>query len=130
MAYGNPAYQSYLATQVQTAPADKLILMLYDGALRFIGGAVKAMEGKQAAEAHSQLMRAQEIIAELMASLNMEAGEIAGNLLLLYEYLYRRLVEANVSKDPETALEVRNLLLSLREAWVQASVLIREGTGS
>lgn len=127
---GHTGYRAYLQNQIQTAPPDKLVVMLYDGALRFIAGAVQAMEVQQKSEAHNRLVRAQAIIAELMTTLNMEAGEIAGNLLLLYEYLYRRLIEANISKEPEAAQEVMGLLVSLREAWIQASVLIREGTGS
>jgi flagellar secretion chaperone FliS len=116
------AYHVYSQTQAQTAAPGELIVMLYRGGARFVAGAVEAMQTRDIEAAHNYLVRAQAIIAELLESLDVErGGEIARNLMRIYEYMNFRLVEANLRKDAEPAREVERLLRELLPAWEQAA---------
>lgn len=118
----NP-YQQYRQTQVQTAPPEQLVLMLYDGAIRFLEQSRTLMrEGKDAGE---HLGRAQDILIELMGALNMQAGPIAENLYRLYEYYLTRLVKAYAARDLEVVQEVIQHLRELREAWAAGAAQYR-----
>ncbi len=97
----------YMEMQVQTAPAENLVLMLYDGALRFARQAqVDLTEGRMQ-DAHNDLTRAQDILGELMSSLNMDAGDIAQNLFKLYEFIQYRLIVANVRAVSWAEMEMK-----------------------
>lgn len=126
MAVPNP-YQQYKHQQVNTASQEKLLLMLFDGAIRFCRLAANALQEKREDIAHINLVKVQNIIEELISSLNYEY-EIAHSLFSLYDYLYRRLVEANIKKDPAIIDEVMPFLTELRETWAEAAVKAREGT--
>lgn len=119
MAAANP-YEQYRATQVQTASQRTLIIMLYDGAIRFSRQAQAAMAARDFEAVNTALLRAQDIVTELALTLDHGAGEIAANLFRIYEYVHRRLVEANVHKDAAPIDEVLRLLSMLREAWAEA----------
>lgn len=123
------AYQfdRYRQVGVETASPIGLVIMLYRGAIRFLTEAEEAMAARDIPEAHRCLVRSQEIIAELMGSLNLDAGEIAINLSRLYDYMQQRLIEANLRKDPAAAMEVRCLLIELLGAWeaIAAQELVR-----
>ena len=96
----NP-YQQYRATKVETAGSVDLVVMLYQGAVKFIRLGIEAMEREDPQTAHTNLVRAQDIVVELLGSLNHEAGgQIADQLASVYDYCFRRLVTANVKKDP------------------------------
>jgi flagellar secretion chaperone FliS len=115
------AYQVYRQTQTQTAAPGELVLMLYRGALRFVTSAIDAIENKDIAAAHNGLVKAQAIIAELNETLDLErGGEVATNLRRIYQYMYRRLVEANVRKDVQPAREIQGLLREMLPAWEAA----------
>lgn len=120
----NPYAQSakqYQKQQVETASPEELLILMYDGAIRFLNVARKAMEEKNIEKSHNNLIRAQHIITELMASLDMEiGGEVAQNLFRLYDYLHYRLVQANIKKDTAMIDEVLSHLRSLKETWEQA----------
>lgn len=118
---GAKAYQVYQQNQVFTASQEKLVTMLYDGALRFINLAKQGIEEKNLEKANENFIKAQRILAELMGNLDRSVGEVAENLFSLYEYMHRRLVEANVKKDGKIAQEVYELLKDLRDTWVQAT---------
>lgn len=120
MAVLNP-YQQYRQQQVYTSSQDRLIVMLYDGAIRFCGQAVLALEKGRSEEAHNFLLKAQNIIQEFMITLNMDY-EVSHSLYYLYEYLYRRLVEANIKKDPAIIEEVMEFLTDLRKTWAEAII--------
>ena len=115
----NP-YQQYQEAQLETASQGKLLLMLYDGAIRFLTQAHAALVEKRWADAHTYLLKAEDIVTELMACLKLDAGEIAVNLFRLYEYFNWRLIQANVKRDPAMVLEVQTRLRELREAWAEA----------
>ncbi|GEM_PF-294063 len=127
----NP-YAQYQKTQVETADQGKLLLMLYEGALRFLGRSRKSLQEGDVEGANSSLVRTQEIVVELMSSLDMEAGgEMAVSLFRIYEYMHYLLVQANVRKEEEPLQQVEKMLLELRDAWrealgVGASVKSRE----
>ena len=112
----NP-YERYLQTQIQTASPLDLIIMMYDGAIRFINQAKKALADKEFIPANKAMQRAQDIIDELNISLNPEAGEIATNLRNLYVFINQRLIQANVKKDEKILDEVLQLLTTLRSSW-------------
>ncbi len=114
-------YQQYQEMDVQTADRGELVVMLYQGAIKFLGRAVLAIEEGRVEEAHGNIVRGQDIIAELMASLNLETGELAYNLFRIYEFMHYRLVQANIRKDPEPVEDVLGLLRDLLPAWQQAA---------
>ncbi|ADL11807.1 flagellar export chaperone FliS [Acetohalobium arabaticum] len=123
----NNPYQKYKNTQVETASQEKLLLMLYDGAIKFLKQAIKGVEENDYEAANNYLVRTQDIIHELMATLDMEkGGEIARNLESLYDYMNRRLIEANVNKDIEPMEEVRDMLAELRETWQEAIKKVKQ----
>jgi flagellar secretion chaperone FliS len=112
--------QSYRETQIKTANQGRLIVMLYDAALRSITRGAEALgrgvRGYEAANA--AILRAQDVVGELTVSLDLErGGEIARNLLGLYTFVNRQLMEANLRKDGAPLEVARKLLAELREAW-------------
>jgi flagellar protein FliS len=115
------AYRSVAAhSGVDAADPHRLIVMLMDGALERIGAARGAMEHGQLDTRNHLIHRAVEIVQELHASLNMEAGgELAVNMADLYDYSSRQLVRANLENRPELLEEVANLLRQIRSAWIQ-----------
>jgi flagellar protein FliS len=122
----NP-YQQYKATKVQTAGKVDLVVMLYQGAVRFIRLGIEAMERSDKHAAHESLVRAQDIIVELLGSLNREeGGQIATQLSGLYDYCFRRLIHANVKKDASAAREVLRIMRELGTAWQQIAVQQRQ----
>ena len=126
MGWLNNSYRAYMQSQVMTAPKEKLVIMMYDGILRFARGAKEACLRNDIEEANRSLIKAQSIVGELMGSLNFEAGEIAKSLFLLYDYMHRRLIEANVKKDPEIIEEVCGMAAELKEAWQQSLKALKE----
>ena len=98
--------------------------MLYRGAVRFVAKGIVALETQDIEGSQINLMRAQEIIAELLGSLDLVGGgQIADQLLGIYEYLNRRLIAANRTKDPAPAREVERFLRELLPAWEEAARL-------
>lgn len=113
--------QQYQRTAVETGSRGQLVVMLYQGALRFLARARGHFETRNLEGINNNIIRAQEIVAELLSSLDRDTGgEIADSLAALYNYMYRRLVEANLTKDPEPVEEVAQLLRTLLPAWEQA----------
>jgi len=124
----NQALSAYRETRVRTASQGTLIIMLYDEAIKQIGAAVSLFEETNIKEpsrierANNHIVKSQEIITELMASLDMQAGgEIAKNLLALYTYFNQQLLEGNIEKKSGKLLFVRNMMDQLRSAWVEVA---------
>ncbi|AZO95880.1 flagellar export chaperone FliS [Halocella sp. SP3-1] len=112
------AYQQYKDIQIKTANQGKLLLMLYQGCIKFLGLAIRCINDKDFEGANNYLQRARKVINELMSSLNMQqGGEIAENLAMLYEYMNHQLIQANIHKDTEKIKFVKKLLLQLLRAW-------------
>jgi len=120
MSINNP-YKSYQQNQVQTLSQEKLVLMLYDGALSFCYQGLAAMEQKDYTAVSNNLGRAEDILSELMTTLNRDVGDVAENLYKLYEFMHRHLVQANVKKSASMIDEVINLLQQLRDTWEEAT---------
>ena len=101
-----------------------LTLMLYNGLVKFIMRAIDAVEKGKIEVAHNNILRAQDIIQEFMITLDKKYT-VAASLELIYEYMYRRMVEANARKDAAILGEVLNLATQLRDVWEQAMKLAR-----
>ncbi len=123
------AAEAYKRQQVLTATPEALTLMLYNGALRFMTEGREAIERKDYEEANTALQKAQNIITEFRVTLNMEY-EIAHQLLPLYNYVYDRLVEANMKSDVALLDEAKSIITELRDAWAQAMKKARAEKGA
>ncbi len=119
----NP-YQQYQQNSIKSAGKDQLTLMLYDGAAKFIKQGIKGIEEKDIQLAHYSIVKAQEIIAHLDDTLDKQY-ELSGSLALLYDYISRRLIEANMKKDRDILGEVLDLTSQLRDTWNEALKLSR-----
>ena len=113
---------AYRVAAVNTSSAENLVVMLYDGAIRFLGIAIKAFDREDPLDfnftIHENITRTQAIIRELNRSLDPEkAGELGDHLVSLYDYFDSRLQEANVQKNKEIIEEIRTRLTELRDAW-------------
>ena len=113
--YARP--QAYREASVMTASPEQLVVMLYDGAGRFLRQASDAMDGATWLQASEKLSRAEAIIDELLATLDMGAGEIAERLQAIYVFCKTRLIEARLERDPGRVAQVARLLSELRDAW-------------
>jgi flagellar protein FliS len=108
----------YRHAQVETASPAQLLVMLYDGAIRFLNVALEKMASGEIEPRHTNLIKAQKIITELLGSLNMkDGGEVSANLQRLYTYMLQKLVEANMRDQPKPIEEVVGMLRELRESW-------------
>ncbi|MDR3205295.1 MAG: flagellar export chaperone FliS [Deltaproteobacteria bacterium] len=114
-AYGSEIYKQ---TQVTTVDKGRLIIILYEGAIRFIREAIKAQENGDIPLKASSINRALDIIAELNQSLNMqEGGDIAVNLRRIYKFWNDHLLKAKVSRDGQGLSDVESMMISLAQAW-------------
>ncbi len=114
--------QSYQHHAVLTAPPEQLVVMLYDGALRFLRQAVAAFGLGEFERAGRSLNRAEAIIDELLVTLDHErGGEIAGALRDLYLFCRRHLTEARLQRDADKVGQVAGLLAELRESWAHVA---------
>jgi flagellar protein FliS len=109
---------AYQETAVATQSRGRLIVMLYDGAAKFMKLAIRELEAGNYAAKGQYINRAQDIINELNAVLDMEAGgEISQNLRKLYLFMNRRLSEANTKRDPQMIREIIALVEELNQSW-------------
>ncbi len=120
----NDPVQTYKEIQIKTANQIKLIVMLYDGTIRHINLALDSFADKHRKfdRINSHLVAAQDIISELMASLDFEkGGAVAKNLFSIYTYMNHQLMDGNIRKDDAPVREVKKLLTDLRDAWEEIS---------
>ena len=110
---------AYKQQQILTATPEQLILMLYNGCIKFINESVKAIEEKDIQKAHNSCIRAQDIVTELMASLDMNYP-IAKEMAALYEYANHELVMANMKKEASHLENAKMVITNIREGWVEA----------
>jgi flagellar protein FliS len=110
--------EAYQQTAIGTQSKGRLIVMLYDGTIKFLKLAIKELEAQNYAAKGQYINRALDIINELNAVLDTDAGgEIANNLRRLYLFMSRRLGEANAKRDPQMIREVITLLEELNQSW-------------
>ncbi|MBM4416703.1 MAG: flagellar export chaperone FliS [Chloroflexi bacterium] len=112
--------KSYQRLQTQTSSPAQLVVLLYTGAIRFLTVARQKLEAGDIESAHRSLLRGQEIVLELMVSVDTSVGPVAQNLFDLYEFIHRHLIQANIKKDSAMILDVEVLLRELLPAWEQA----------
>lgn len=124
MGINNP-YKTYENNSVTTASPGELTLMLYNGCLKFTASAKKAISDKNFELKNINIQKAQKIIHELMITLNMDY-EVSKNMMSLYEYIDRRLVDANINNDITNLEEVESLVLEFRDTWKQVIQLNRQ----
>ncbi len=114
---------AYKETTIKTASQGKIIIMLYDEAVRQLDISVSMLEDENSKEfdkVNNAILRAQDMITELMVSLDFEkGGEIAQGLFSLYMFFNRQMMEANMKKDVASLKWVRGQIAELREAWIQ-----------
>jgi flagellar secretion chaperone FliS len=116
-AYGANPRNAYRESAVLTASPEQLVVMLYDGARRFLHQAATAMRGGDVEISHFKLRRAESIISHLRDTLDMEQGEVPVRLQAIYLFCNRHLGQARIKRDPAMIEEVSKLLGELREAW-------------
>lgn len=124
MALNNP-YQSYKQNSLNTASPGELTLKLYNGCLKFITLAKKAIQDGNVEAKNTNLIKAQNIIHEFMVTLNMNVN-VSKDLLVMYDYLHRRLVEANIKSDLAILEEVEGFVTDFRDTWKEAIQLNRQ----
>jgi flagellar secretion chaperone FliS len=115
--YASP--QAYRDSAVLTASPEQLVVMLYDGAVRFLRQAEVAMKEGALLHSFEKLSRGEAIIDELLATLNMDVGEMSERLQAIYVFLKKTLIEGRIQRNPEKIAQVVALLVSLREAWAK-----------
>lgn len=117
------AFESYRNNSVEMQSQGKLVHMLYEGVVRFCGQAERAIEASNMPEAHTNIIKAQNILNELMNTLKLDTGDVANQLLALYEYMVYQLIQANMHKknQPQVSInllkEVSGLMGDLAQTW-------------
>ncbi len=114
-----PSPQAYRESAILTAPPERLVVMLYDGARRFLSQAAAAMREGNVQVSHDRLRRAEAIIDHLLQTLDMTQGEVAQRLQSIYVFCRRMLADGRMKQDAEQLDKVSELLGELRDAWEQ-----------
>jgi len=130
LAYSN-ALSTYKETKIKTAGQGQLIVMLYDEAVKQLTRALEMMDSNKQKkdpgkieQISKSVMKTEEIVTELMVSLDFErGGEISKNLFALYSWFNRELLEANIAQDTDRIKTVRDMLADLKETWSQIVIL-------
>lgn len=112
----NP-YSKYKENSISIASKEQLIIMLVDGAVKYTKVAKLALEKGDKARAHNELIRVQGIFAELISSLDVNAGTFVVDLLNIYNFIRNKLIQANIKKDIEIINEVLPIIEDVRDMW-------------
>lgn len=126
MAMRNPygGLNQYKQNNIMQASKEELTLMLYNGAIKFIGQGKIYIESKNIQKSHDAIMRANTIITELNATLDM-SYDLSKDLRKLYDFMSDRLVYANIQKNTDILDEVLELIIDLRDTWKEAMKLAK-----
>lgn len=117
-------HEVYLRNSVMQASKEDLTLMLYNGAIKFGNLAIVAIENGNVNEAHTNICKVQNIVHEFQVTLDGEL-EVSQSFAVMYEYMQRRLLEANLKKDKEIIEEVNGYLREFRDTWKEAMSLAK-----
>lgn len=123
----NPSVQNtnrYMENEVMTASPEKLTLMLYEGAIRFMNQAVVYISTKNMEKANNTLVKAQDIFSELMCTLDMEYP-ISGELYSMYDFIKSSLIRSNIKKDASLIKDMISLTRNLRDTWAEAMKIVK-----
>lgn len=115
MAYNNAA-SAYKNNSIKTASPAELTLMLYEGAIKFCNKALIALEKNDFNKANENIIKAQRIIVEFRATLNPKYP-VSKDFDLVYDYIYRRLIDANIKKDKDILDEALQYIREMRDTW-------------
>lgn len=121
--YKSNAYSAYKNNSVNYASKEQLLLMLCDGAVKYAKMGRQAIADKDVMKAHESLVRTQDIITELMITLDTSAGEWAEQLFAVYDFIKQGLAEGNMKKDVQKLDEVIPLIEDIRDMWYEAERL-------
>jgi flagellar protein FliS len=121
----NKAFDQYKQNSIYTSTPEELTLMLYNGLIKFIMQAQSSIAEKDIEKASNSIIRAQDIVQHFRTTLDMQY-EVALSMDALYEYMHRRLIEANLKKDPEILSEVLGFAKEFRDTWAQAMKLAKQ----
>lgn len=119
--YTSNPYNAYKQNTVTMASKEQLLLMLVDGAVKYTKIARLAIEQRDIQRAHNELIRVQDIFTELMVTLDRSSGEMAENLYKVYEFIKRKLVQANMKKDVAIIDEVLPVIEQVRDTWYEVN---------
>lgn len=123
-------YQKYKTTSIQSASREKLLLMMYEGAIKFTKLSLQAIEEKKIADRGINIGRAYDIIMELNNTLDHKVGgDISKNLEQLYMFMTEQLTKANLSGDPKPLRDVLKLLETLYDGWAKAVEALKKNQG-
>lgn len=125
MRKNNNPYQQYQKNTVNMATPQELTMMLYNGLVRFLKTACQGIEENDIEKANNFIIKAQNIITEFICTLDVQY-EVSEGLLSMYEYMNRRLLEANLKKDKEIVKEVLGYAEELRDTWEQVMKLAKQ----
>jgi len=106
----------YKGNKINTASPAELTLMLYDGCIKFVNMAIDAIDANDVMKANTNFIKAQKIIVEFRMTLDFKY-EVANQFDVVYDYIYRRLIEANIKKDKEIAEEALGHIRTMRDTW-------------
>ncbi|NJD02993.1 MAG: flagellar export chaperone FliS [Ruminiclostridium sp.] len=120
----NKAYNQYKENSIYTAAPEELTLMLYNGLVKFIMLARTGIDESDLEKANNNIIRAQDIILHFQATLDMRY-EVSQNLDMIYDFMYRHLLEANMKKDKAMLDDVLGLVKEIRDTWQQAMKLAK-----
>ncbi len=121
----NPYLKTYQRNEVETASPEKILILLYDGAIQFLNKAKIAMQNNNVPEIHNNIIGCEEIIEEFINTVDEEkGGDFAIRIKALYQYFYNTLVMANIKKDESKIDEVLKHLIELRATWKQAIAIV------
>ena len=118
------AATAYKDNRILTASPEELTLMLFDGAIKFCNIAIMALEKNDLQAANTNIIKAEKIIVEFRSTLNFDYP-VANDFDIIYEYIYRRLIEANVKKDKEIVEEALYFIREMRDTWKDAMKLAK-----
>lgn len=117
----NPYLKQYQKNEIETATPEKILILLYDGAILFLNRAKIAIEQDNIPEIHNNIVGCEKIIQEFMNTLKLEEGnDLTARLYELYRYFYNTLISANLNKDIKKVDEILNHLIGLRDTWKKA----------
>lgn len=121
------SYASYKQAAVNTASPEKLLIMLFNGGIKFIHLAEQAIKAKDYTAANKWLLKVQDILVELINTLDMRQGEISENLRRLYEFYLQEVVQVNLHKDSARLGPVLEFFILFRDTWTEAAKIVRLG---
>ncbi|WP_170008212.1 flagellar export chaperone FliS [Bacillus fonticola] len=125
----NNPYQKYKKNSVTTATPGELTLMLYNGCIKFIKLAKRALVEQNMQDKNTNIQKAQNVIRELMITLNIDIP-ISQQMMTMYEYINHRLMEANIQNDSAVLDEVEGYVVEFRDTWKQVIQVNKQGVGT